>query len=139
MISLVRIWRPIAEMSTVRDWREVRNNSLEMYPWLVAENSEGRIVGYAYAGTHRERPAYRWTTIDTTIYIDNQNNPSVNSPASASGIEPGPAGWEMAGQRAPTHHGETTQGAEDESPRSIVSDTRGSVRRRFHNATLVAS
>jgi L-amino acid N-acyltransferase YncA len=45
------------------------SSALEMYPWLVAENSEGQVVGYAYAGRHRERPAYRWT-IDTTIYID---------------------------------------------------------------------
>jgi L-amino acid N-acyltransferase YncA len=44
-------------------------DTLEMYPWLVAENAAGEIVGYAYAGRHRERPAYRWT-IDTTIYID---------------------------------------------------------------------
>jgi phosphinothricin acetyltransferase len=43
-------------------------DTLAMYPWLVAENA-GEIVGYAYAGRHRERPAYRWT-IDTTIYID---------------------------------------------------------------------
>jgi L-amino acid N-acyltransferase YncA len=44
-------------------------DTLEMYPWLVAENAAGEVVGYAYAGRHRERPAYRWT-IDTTIYID---------------------------------------------------------------------
>src|SRR5215468_1287802 len=44
-------------------------DALDMYPWLVAENSDGHVVGYAYAGRHRERPAYRWT-IDTTIYID---------------------------------------------------------------------
>src|SRR5689334_16293181 len=43
--------------------------TLDMYPWLVAETGAGEIVGYAYAGRHRERPAYRWT-IDTTIYID---------------------------------------------------------------------
>jgi L-amino acid N-acyltransferase YncA len=45
------------------------SNVVEMYPWLVAENNQGQVVGYAYAGRHRERPAYRWT-IDTTIYID---------------------------------------------------------------------
>ncbi|MBV8918089.1 GNAT family N-acetyltransferase, partial [Bradyrhizobium sp.] len=45
------------------------SDTLEMYPWLVAETAAGEVVGYAYAGRHRERPAYRWT-IDTTIYID---------------------------------------------------------------------
>ncbi len=45
------------------------SGALEMYPWLVAANSKGQVVGYAHAGRHRERPAYRWT-IDTTIYID---------------------------------------------------------------------
>jgi phosphinothricin acetyltransferase len=44
-------------------------DTLNMYPWLVAENAAGEVVGYAYAGRHRERPAYRWT-IDTTVYID---------------------------------------------------------------------
>jgi phosphinothricin acetyltransferase len=44
-------------------------DTLETYPWLVAENVAGDVVGYAYAGRHRERSAYRWT-IDTTIYID---------------------------------------------------------------------
>lgn len=36
-------------------------------PWLVAE-SGGEIVGYAYAGPHRTRPAYHWT-LEDSIYI----------------------------------------------------------------------
>jgi L-amino acid N-acyltransferase YncA len=42
--------------------------SLETHPWLVADRG-GEVVGYAYAGKHRERAAYRWT-VDTTIYVD---------------------------------------------------------------------
>jgi phosphinothricin acetyltransferase len=42
--------------------------SLETHPWLVADRG-GEIIGYAYAGKHRERAAYRWT-VDTTIYLD---------------------------------------------------------------------
>ena len=42
--------------------------SLETHPWLVAE-CDGEVVGYAYAGKHRERAAYRWT-VDTTIYVN---------------------------------------------------------------------
>lgn len=38
------------------------------YPWLVAE-LDGRVVGYAYAGRHRERASYRWSA-DVTVYVD---------------------------------------------------------------------
>lgn len=38
------------------------------YPYLVAE-SEGRILGYAYASAHRTRPAYRFT-VEDSIYVD---------------------------------------------------------------------
>jgi L-amino acid N-acyltransferase YncA len=38
------------------------------YPWLVAELG-GRVVGYAYAGPHRPRAAYRWA-VEVAIYID---------------------------------------------------------------------
>ena len=42
--------------------------TIDIYPWLVA--AQGcEVVGYAYAGKHRDRPAYRWT-VDVTIYVD---------------------------------------------------------------------
>jgi phosphinothricin acetyltransferase len=44
----------------------VANNS----PYLVAERS-GAIAGYAYAGPHSLRPAYRWT-VEDSIYLDPQ-------------------------------------------------------------------
>jgi L-amino acid N-acyltransferase YncA len=37
-------------------------------PYIVAEN-EGRLLGYAYAGLYRTRPAYRFT-VENSIYID---------------------------------------------------------------------
>ena len=37
------------------------------HPWLVAERDED-VVGYAYAGAHRARAAYRWS-VDTTVYV----------------------------------------------------------------------
>jgi len=37
-------------------------------PWLVADDA-GRVVGYAYASTHRQRPAYRWSA-DCSVYLD---------------------------------------------------------------------
>lgn len=39
------------------------------HPWIVAERA-ARVVGYAYAGPYRLRPAYRYTTEDS-IYIAN--------------------------------------------------------------------
>jgi phosphinothricin acetyltransferase len=39
----------------------------ERYPWLVAE-VDGEVAGYAYAGQHRERAAYRWAS-DVTVYL----------------------------------------------------------------------
>jgi phosphinothricin acetyltransferase len=37
------------------------------YPYLVAEG-EGRVLGYAYAGAYRPRPAYRFS-VENSIYI----------------------------------------------------------------------
>jgi phosphinothricin acetyltransferase len=38
------------------------------WSWLVAE-CDGAIAGFAYGGTHRARPAYRWS-VETSAYID---------------------------------------------------------------------
>jgi L-amino acid N-acyltransferase YncA len=38
------------------------------HPWVVSERS-GEIAGFAYATTHRTRPAYRWTA-ETSVYVD---------------------------------------------------------------------
>lgn len=37
-------------------------------PYIVAEK-QGRLLGYAYAGTYRPRPAYRYS-VENSIYID---------------------------------------------------------------------
>ena len=37
------------------------------FPYLVGE-VEGRVLGYAYAGAYRPRPAYR-STVENSIYI----------------------------------------------------------------------
>ena len=42
--------------------------SLSKWQWLVAERG-GRVVGYAYGSTHRERAAYRYST-EVSAYID---------------------------------------------------------------------
>jgi phosphinothricin acetyltransferase len=38
------------------------------YPYIVAE-IDGAVVGYAYAGSYRPRPAYRYS-VEDSIYID---------------------------------------------------------------------
>lgn len=38
------------------------------WPWLVAD-SGATVVGYAYAGAFRTRPAYRWS-VETSVYVD---------------------------------------------------------------------
>jgi phosphinothricin acetyltransferase len=37
------------------------------HPWLVAER-DGAVVGFAYACSHRARPAYRWAA-DVSVYV----------------------------------------------------------------------
>ena len=40
---------------------------LERTPWLVAQMGES-VIGYAYAGPHRERAGYRWS-VDVSAYV----------------------------------------------------------------------
>lgn len=41
---------------------------LAQFPWLVAETSQGQLLGYAYATPHREREAYQWCT-EVSVYL----------------------------------------------------------------------
>ncbi len=38
-------------------------------PWLVAQDDDARVLGFAYASHHRVRRAYRWAC-DTSVYLD---------------------------------------------------------------------
>jgi L-amino acid N-acyltransferase YncA len=40
------------------------------YPYIVAERA-GAVAGYAYAGSYRARPAYRWS-VEDSVYVDPQ-------------------------------------------------------------------
>ena len=42
------------------------------FPWLVCERG-GEVLGYVYAGAHRERAAYRWA-VDVAVYIDERQH-----------------------------------------------------------------
>ncbi|RIY01000.1 N-acetyltransferase family protein [Aureimonas flava] len=52
-----------AEMS--RRMGELRRQG---YPYSVACDNAGAVIGYAYAGPFRARPAYRWT-VEDSIYL----------------------------------------------------------------------
>ncbi len=41
--------------------------TLERYPWLVCER-QGRVLGYAYAGAHGSRAAYKWS-VEVSVYV----------------------------------------------------------------------
>jgi L-amino acid N-acyltransferase YncA len=41
------------------------------HAFLVAEDA-GEIAGFAYAGVHRERPAYRWST-EVSVYLSERH------------------------------------------------------------------
>ena len=46
--------------------RRIRT-TIERFPWLICED-ENEVLGYAYAGPHLERAAYRWS-VNVAIYI----------------------------------------------------------------------
>ena len=75
--AVAGVYRPFVDSTVISfeteppDEREMRGRileTLESYPWLVYE-SDGAVVGYAYATKHRVRAAYRWS-VDTAVYID---------------------------------------------------------------------
>lgn len=43
----------------------------EKYPWIKATNENGKIVGYTYASTYRERAAYRFCC-EVSVYVHNE-------------------------------------------------------------------
>jgi phosphinothricin acetyltransferase len=40
----------------------------DLYPWLVGEDEDRGLLGYAYAARFRDRPAYRFT-VETSVYL----------------------------------------------------------------------
>lgn len=52
---------------TAEEFAERMRRTMEFYPYVVAV-LDGAIVGYAYAGTFKDRPAYDWA-VETSIYV----------------------------------------------------------------------
>ena len=77
---VAEIYRPYVEQTLI-SFEEVAPSVSEMAarmhevlawtPWLVAEEEPAGVVGYAYAGRHRERPGYRWS-VDISAYVDGE-------------------------------------------------------------------
>lgn len=59
------------EAPDTRQMRARMTASDGYYPWLVATNGDpegGGVLGYAYAGQFKDRPAYRFV-VETSIYL----------------------------------------------------------------------
>lgn len=74
--AVAEIYRPSVE-NGLASFEEVAPEPREMAarmratlartPWLVAEADDG-VVGFAYAGPHRERAGYRWS-VNISVYV----------------------------------------------------------------------
>ncbi|MBP1044298.1 N-acetyltransferase [Vagococcus sp. BWB3-3] len=76
--DLLKIYRPYVTDSTftfeygvpsLKEFQERITSTLAEYPFLVAEDRYGKIVGYAYAHAYNNRPGYAWAA-ELTIYLD---------------------------------------------------------------------
>jgi L-amino acid N-acyltransferase YncA len=75
--AIVDIYAPIVretcisfelEPPTADEMRLRIASTLRRLPWLVAEDDAGTVCGYAYAGRHRDPPAYQWS-VNTSVYV----------------------------------------------------------------------
>ena len=55
------------DVPTLAEFEERMKRIIEEYPYIVME-MDGKIVGYAYAGQFKNRPAYDWC-VETSIYV----------------------------------------------------------------------
>ena len=67
------------EIPSIQDFEERIKKVCAKFPYYVAE-FQGRVVGYAYASTFRERSAYNWA-LETSVYIAEDFHGSIHSPA----------------------------------------------------------
>jgi L-amino acid N-acyltransferase YncA len=75
--GIAAIYAPMVEETTI-SFEERAPDGGEMarrmqaiapqWPWLIADAGNGVVAGYAYAGAHHTRAAYRWS-VDVTVYL----------------------------------------------------------------------
>ncbi|MHB8465941.1 MAG: GNAT family N-acetyltransferase [Acidimicrobiales bacterium] len=53
---------------TAEEMERRRLEVVPAYPWLVAQDEQGDVVGYAYGHPFNERAAYAWTA-ETSVYV----------------------------------------------------------------------
>lgn len=56
------------KVPSLNDFSELLARIAGRFPFWVAEDANGSILGYAYATTHRERIAYQWA-VETSVYV----------------------------------------------------------------------
>lgn len=61
------------EVPTLSDISQRIENTIPRYPYLVAENQDGKLLGYAYASKLKERAAYDWAA-ELSIYIAKEHH-----------------------------------------------------------------
>ena len=75
--AIAAIYQPIVEQTIISleevapDTDEIRRRietTTASYPWIVACDGDD-ILGYAYAGRHRERAGYRYS-VDVSVYVE---------------------------------------------------------------------
>lgn len=75
--GMLEIYRPFIETGWTSFETEVPSvdefdlrvtKTLEQFPWLVALDDRGEVIGYAYGGAHRSRVAYRWNS-ELSVYV----------------------------------------------------------------------
>ena len=75
--SILRIYEPYIQHTSLtfefdvpsaEDFRKRVVSYLKEWPWLVCENDEKKLIGYAYASRHRERAGYQWC-VEASVYI----------------------------------------------------------------------
>lgn len=74
--ALLQIYAPYVEKTAItfeytvpslEEFRDRITNTLEKYPYIVAEDNEG-VLGYAYVSAFHAREAYDWA-VETSIYV----------------------------------------------------------------------
>jgi phosphinothricin acetyltransferase len=56
------------DVPSVEEFKNRIRNISKKYPYIKAVGDDGAIMGYAYANTFKDRPAYDWS-VETTIYV----------------------------------------------------------------------
>lgn len=57
------------EVPSASDFAQRIYTISQQFPYLVAEGTDGALLGYAYASSYKNRAAYDWT-VELSVYVD---------------------------------------------------------------------